>query len=155
MQAERRLSQKLINYWHSLKEFCEDTPNETDVSAELLSDIWSHCFLIKQGVKGNPLGYRYCFMGDALTSECMNASPDTRRFLERILQLHNATALEAEKVLNANAPIEDYGHYYDKESNQMFLYRRCFVPLKDKEGEISAVLGGFRWKTTPYEVTIH
>ena len=88
MQAERRLSQRLINYWHSLKELHQDIPSENHISAELLSDIWPHCFLIKQGVKNNPMGYRYCFMGEALGNECTESTPHTHRFLEYILQLH-------------------------------------------------------------------
>ncbi len=150
MQAERRLSQRLINYWRSLSELHKKPPTEVDVSPELLSDIWQHCFVIKQGVKGNPMGFRYCFMGKAITEECMKSFPHTRRFLEHVLQLHDSAAIEAEKAIETQAPVENNGSYHDKESQKTFLYRRCFVPLSDENGEINAVLGGFRWKITPY-----
>lgn len=148
MQAERRLSQKLINYWHSLKELCQDTPKEQDVSADLLSDIWENCFLIKQGVQGNPQGYRYSFVGERITQECIDSEPHIRRFLEHVLQLHDSAAIEAEKAIETNEPVVNEGTYLDEESQHYFVYRRCFVPLKDKSDELSIVLGGFRWKVS-------
>jgi hypothetical protein len=146
VQAERRLSQRLVQYWNSLKEYHHTAPQEQDVLPDMIADIWPNCFIIKRGVQGNPQGFRYSFLGKAISHECIQAPPHTRRFLERVLQLHNSAALEAEKSIETEAPVFENNDYLDGETSQRFRYRRCFVPLRDEENEIGLVLGGLRWK---------
>lgn len=150
MQAERRLSQRLINYWHKIKGK-KNIPLEHDFLPEDVEDLWSNCFLIKQGVSGNPLGFRYSYVGKEITEKCINSPSHIRHFLEHMLRLHEAAAIQAEKAIEQSTPVEEEGSYTDEETNQTIFYRRCFLPFKDKSTGGSTVIGGFRWKIEPAE----
>lgn len=146
MQAERRLSQQLIDYWFSLKKSKSDIPQEDNISPEDIADIWTNCFLIKQGVQGNPAGFRYSYVGETITENCIESPPHIRRFLENMLRLHESAAIHAEKALDKEEPVIEEGEFLDHESTCNFLYRRCFMPFKDSKKGTNTVLGGFRWK---------
>jgi hypothetical protein len=125
---ERRLSLRLLAYWERARGM-RLMPQESDIHAANLSDIWDDCFIL-QVVDQKRQEFAPLHCGANLQ--------DT--WLEMVHLKGSIATLLAKK-----GPVLEDGMVYD-EQGQVVKYRQCLLPLGDGSS-VSAILGGARFKT--------
>ncbi len=146
MAVERRLTHKLVDYWHLLKG--EDIlPAESAIDSDDIADMWEDCFLLRpRGDAGfdDAWGFHYHYKGPELKAVFVQPNPEADEQLlvlppEKIIAVYQEMALTKLPIVEE---VEDFSLAFGQ-----IKYRMCLLPMGDpEEGVIESIFGGMRYK---------
>ena len=139
-----RFHERLQDYWDKLRAG-RPFPAEREVNPDDLAEVWPSCFLISIDDVTRRLGYRYSYLGDALVAAYGDDlhSPDVSALLTAVG--NTPMAKRFDEVVKERKPVMDENQFTN--SNKLNIrYRSCMLPLGDKDGEVTHILGCMRWK---------
>jgi len=144
MQVERRLTHRLVDYWHLIKGDAV-LPAETDVDSDAIADMWDDCFLLRFRPQAEDVewGYYYEYVGRGLMDVFEDGAPDESGALlmlpaERLMAVYDEMIMTKLPVVEE---VEDFAL-----SLGQIKYRMCLLPMGDARGTVTGIFGGMRYK---------
>lgn len=139
-EPQARLTDVLKNYWDE-KKGSNPYPAESDINSDDLKDIWENCFLAE--VKGNNK-FRYSYLGESII-EAYGDNLEGEEVVEDLLYPESpGVVAKFSEVLEAKEPLYFDGAFINK-NNMDIKFRKILLPL-GKDGKITYIIGGMRWK---------
>lgn len=133
---ERRITLRLLSYWER-RRGSRKMPNQADINAEDLADLWEDCFIIEMNNK-NDTNHKYSYIGDGVQGWLGGA--------EKTQDIKVLTK-SYPKLFESPKPILEEGEFYDS-AEQLVKFRQCLLPLGEGD-QLKAILGGMRFKIFP------
>lgn len=140
---EKRLTQRLTNYWTLLKKDSLMPPFQK-FNPGAIDDIWDHCVLLAVNDNGEGGGYTYYQMGDKvkglyhqdLTGERVNPKQKASRgagIVQRVSE-----------ILDNPQPVYDSGQFINP-GHKVVKFRSCMLPF-GSNGKVTHVIVGLSWR---------
>jgi hypothetical protein len=141
--GERRLSLRLLRYWHEIREM-RAMPIENDIDPEVLGADWDYCFLLQSRDVANIQDYNFTYLGEKIMKAYFDKSLDAHN---QFMVGPNAYRLSTHfaKVLDSSSPVLDEGEFTTLHGRKV-LYRQVLLPLGTPEKGIEAIFGGMNYK---------
>jgi len=141
--SEKRINKNLLKYWEKLFNANGCIPHKSSVNPEEINDIWSNCFIMD----ANKIDYD--FLGKDVKAIKEGNSLVVKDIYNSLLCPDNSNIKYIVKeVLTSKAPVS-HDSSFKNPYGLTIKYRRCFLPLRGDNDDISYVLGCLRWKSTP------
>lgn len=140
----QRTHERLRAYWDGLRG-ARAYPDEDEIDAGGLADIWDQCFLAEARRAGEGAGFRYVYMGASLI-EAYGYDPTAEDVRDRLVSTQSDfVSRKFAEVVATGRPVTDESEFVN--ANRLFIkYRTCLLPLGKRGGGVSYVLGAMRWK---------
>ena len=145
--SERRLVNRLHQYWLSLKSEDEDIPKFSKFNESKIEDMWHTCVLFSVEGSGKQPIFKLQNMGDSL-SEAFIDDLKNRYFSIRdksILPGSNF-AESMEIAVRTREFIKSEGQFINPK-NKIVKYRDCILPFSNAENQVSNLIIGLSWRT--------
>ncbi len=141
--GERRLSLRLLRYWHE-KRGSRQLPIENDIDPEELGADWEFCFLLQSRDVANIEDYNFTYLGEKIMKAYFDKAIDEHN---QFMVGPNAFRLSSHfsRVLETNAPVLDEGEFETVHGRRV-LYRQVLLPLGAPGKGIEAIFGGMNYK---------
>ena len=140
IQIERRINQRVFNYWAQL---CVNRPmpQESEIDPEALGEDWRHCFLLQVRDVENIDAFNFSYLGEGIIEAYASAGIE-RDNLHMIGPNAFYLAHQFRRIIAEKAPLLDDGHFSARDGHRI-RYRQCLLPLgvgKQVEGIFGAIL---------------
>ena len=146
MEPERRITDRLIQYWQQIKG--DDVlPSAGRVDSDEMGDMWEDCFVIE--IRPNPalagdFAYSYSYVGRDIHEFLTPENGEVER--ENLLTVpFDKLSAFYEEMLMTKLPIVEEVEDQPYEGGVM-KYRQCLCPLGTPDGQIRGIIGGMRYK---------
>ena len=144
MNEHRRINERLIEYWKTLKGD-RPYPSEQDIDPDAIADIWDDCFLIQIKHNDDIHGFHYSYLGPSLI-EAYGDNLTGQDVYETLISTYTDTIVQSiQRVLETRAPIHIDSEFVNTR-NITIKYRSCLLPLGPDNAMIDFVIGGMRWR---------
>jgi hypothetical protein len=141
--VERRITQRVFNYWHSL---ClgRHMPEESDIDPDALGDDWPQCFLLQTRDIDHIDHFNFTYLGDGIVRIYKNAGIDPDNLF---LIGPNAfyMAPHFHHVIKTREPLIENSFFF-AEDGRKILYRQCLLPLGSSPKKVEAIFGAMLFK---------
>lgn len=141
--GERRLSERLLRYWHE-KRGSRSFAVENDIDPEELGADWDYCFLLQSRDVANIQDYNFTYLGQKIMMAYFDEGIDAHN---QFMVGPNAFRLSKHfaQVLENKAPVMDEGEFETLHGRRV-LYRQVLLPLGVEGRGIEAIFGGMSYK---------
>jgi hypothetical protein len=143
LDDERRLNERLLNYWQSLRGE-RPFPSEDELDLDALEPIWEECFVLQARDVRLKTGYNFTFLGSTIQRAYQSglipyALPGV------VAPEASHLSVEFERMFVQPEPLSSEGEYALPEGVTL-RYRQVIVPLSHGGPTVEALLGrlGFR-----------
>jgi hypothetical protein len=140
---ERRLSLRLLRYWHELRA-TRPMPEESDIDPEMLGADWDFCFLLQARDVANIADYNFTYLGAKIMRAYFDRSIDEHN---QFMVGPNAYRLSSHfsRVLETSAPVLDEGQF-ETLQGRIVLYRQVLLPIGRAGLGVESIFGGMNYK---------
>ncbi len=140
---ERRLTLRLLRYWHELRGV-RAMPEENDIDPDELGGDWGFCFLLQSRDIANIQDYNFTYLGDNIRNAYFDNTIDEHN---EFLVGPNAYRLGTHfsRVVETAAPVIDEGEFITLHGRRV-LYRQALLPLGNADKGVEAIFGGMNYK---------
>ena len=140
---ERRLTLRLLRYWHELRGV-RAMPEENDIDPDELGADWGFCFLLQSRDVANIMDYNFTYLGDNIRRAYVDGGIDEHN---AFLVSPNAYRLgnHFSRVIETGAPVVDEGEFTTLHGRHV-LYRQALLPLGNENKGVEAIFGGMNYK---------
>lgn len=141
---EKRLTQRLTNYWNSLKKD-KAMPPFQKFNPGAIDDVWDHCILlsITESASGKN-SYSYYSMGDKVKKLYDHDVTGERIFSTQKGSRGANIVKRIGEVLQKPDPIFDSGQFLDP-NHKVVKFRSCLLPF-GQNGHVTHVVVGLSWR---------
>lgn len=142
---EKRLTERLITHWNSLKkeEYC---PEFSRISLAPIADLMPNCLLMRAQPLAESLAIRYLYseIGDKAAAVFFRNPLNTH--FSTSMQIMPAARLmrRMDELTIRSEPIVDEGHFVNERSKTI-KFRSCLLPF-GSNGQLTHVLVGLSWR---------
>ncbi len=145
LEASNRINDKLRAYWDSL---CAGRPfpEERDVDSDVISDIWDHCFLVKNvAAQTEREGFRYDYLGKELI-EAFGGDVTNQEISAKLIDAESPPLVKSfMQVVSTGKPTMEDAEFTNSQG-LLIKYRSCLLPLGSAKEGVVYILGGMKWK---------
>ncbi len=143
MDISRRISERIVSYWNSIRGE-RALASEDAVDWFALRDIIDSCYLVK--VKSQPGGphFECTFLGSSVKEahDAIYADTKSQKTSANNLEYLHENFM---KVLKKKAPLQEESELKVERSKKV-KFRQGMVPLADDDNQVVAILGALRYK---------
>lgn len=139
---EKRLTQRLTNYWTMLKKE-EAMPPFQKFNSGAIDDVWDHCILLAVNDNSENASYTYYQMGQKVKSlyqkDVTGQPVNPRQRADRSAGIIRRVG----EVIKNPEPFYDGGQFVNA-SNKVVKFRSCMLPF-GQNGQVTHVIVGLSW----------
>lgn len=138
--TEQRITDSLRTYWESLQEG-RKFPSENDIDSDDITEIWENCFLVRVDSSEK---FAYEFWGKSIIEAYADDNVGEQVIEDQLYPESPGIIDKFQEVIEAQEPIFYEGAFINK-NNADIKFRKILLPL-GKDGVITHIIGGMRWK---------
>ena len=143
---EKRLTNRLTNYWRTLPHLNNGLPRIDSVNPSAISDIWPQCgTLLRLRLGEDVYCYEYQKLGDEL-AKTYGQNLVGRRLNPKMPDFPAASILlKIDELAKQKNPMYDEGQFINTNS-RVVKYRSCMLPFSNQPMEVTHILLGLSWR---------
>lgn len=141
----KRINEKLLNYWQKL---CADKPFplEGDINPEEIEAIWDSCYVVRIEPGESEPSFRYVYLGQSLV-EAYGGTESSREICEKLAYpVNNHLIVRFKQVIESRSPLIEESEFANSQG-LLIKFRTCMLPLGNQDyEEVAYIIGGMKWK---------
>jgi len=142
---ERRLSKKMVSYWHTLHNKANALPKVVAYSHGAVEGTWPYCIQISAKKEPNVTTYVYEYVGKEIV-KMLGKNPVGKQITTKVEFIPAGTMInKIGYVLEHPQPTIHEGQFSNKEGAQI-KYRSCILPFSDNGESVTHFIIGISWQ---------
>ncbi len=143
---EKRLSHRLVHYWHQLKGDRDELPDINTFNHHAVEDLWPACLRVVITKSGEHNLYKYEFIGEDI-KRIYGKDLTGQQVTSTIRVLPGASVLSAlDTPEPLSEPALEQGQFIN-EDHKVVKYRSCVLPFGNQNLPVSHAIIGLSWRT--------